>query len=99
MPPDRQYRAEYAFLAPGTYANDYLTIVADADTEIPLDDQPVNLAQGAEAVPGTTRVYKHVPLTDGPHRVTGDAPFGVLVFAFDDFVSYAFTGGLNLEKR
>ncbi|MCA9524984.1 MAG: IgGFc-binding protein, partial [Myxococcales bacterium] len=99
VPPDRQYRAEYAFLAPGTYANDYLTIVADADTEILLDDEPVNLAQGATRVPGTNRVFKHVPLDDGAHRVTGDAPFGVLVFAFDDFVSYAFTGGLNLEKR
>lgn len=73
--------------------------MADPDTNILLDGQPVDLGRGAEAVPGTTRVYKHVEITDGPHRVQGDAPFGILVFAFDDFVSYAFTGGLNLEKR
>ena len=98
MPPDLQYRSEYAFLIPGTYFNDYLTVVADADTVITLDGQPLSLAN-ATPVPGSTRVYKHVPVEDGPHQVSGDKAFGIVVFAFDDFVSYAFTGGLNLIKR
>jgi hypothetical protein len=40
-----------------------------------------------------------VTLSDGAHRIQGDQAFGILVLAFDDFVSYAFTGGLNLMKR
>ena len=99
VPPDRQYRADYAFLAPGTYANDYITVVVDPATSMTIDGRPVDLAAGVEAVPGTGRVFKHIEIGDGPHRIQGDAPFGLLVFAFDDFVSYAFTGGLNLEKR
>jgi hypothetical protein len=98
VPPDRQYRADYAFLAPGTYENDYVTVVADPAAAIMLDGQPLNL-NDAVAVPGTGRVYKHLSITDGAHRLSGDSPFGILVFAFDDFVSYAFTGGLNLTKR
>ncbi len=98
VPPDHQYRNDYPFLAPDTYANDYLTVVATRETQVFLDEQPVNLAD-AIAVPGSERVYKHIEISDGPHRVTGDQPFGIMVFAFDDFVSYAFTGGLNLEKR
>lgn len=98
VPPDRQYRADYAFLAPGTYENDYVTVVADPAAAIMLDGQPLNLGD-AVAVPGTGRVYKHLSIGDGAHRLTGDSPFGILVFAFDDFVSYAFTGGLNLTKR
>jgi hypothetical protein len=98
VPPDLQYRNDYAFLTPGTYFNDYLTVVADSDATLVLDGQPLSLAD-AVPVPGSSRVYKHVTLTDGPHRVQGDQPFGILVFAFDDYVSYAFTGGLNLTKR
>jgi hypothetical protein len=98
VPPDLQYRDDYAFLAPDTYANVYLTVVADADTQLLLDGAPVPLMDAA-GVPGGARVFKHVSITAGPHRVTGSKPFGILVFAFDDWVSYAFTGGLNLQKR
>ena len=96
--PDRQFRRDYVFLTPYTFANDFLTLVADPETVILLDGAPVDLASGTP-VPGSTRVYRHLPIADGPHRVAGDAPFGILVYAYDDFVSYAFTGGLNLEKE
>ena len=98
VPPDLQYRNDYAFLTPGTYLNDYLTVVADSDATLLLDGQPLSLAD-ATPVPGSSRVYKHVTLSDGAHRIQGDQAFGILVLAFDDFVSYAFTGGLNLMKR
>ena len=35
---------------------------------------------------------------DGVHHMQGDRPFGIRVAAFDDFVSYAFTGSLDLRK-
>lgn len=95
--PDRQYRSDYPFLIPETYARDHVTVVADADITLTLDGQPVDLA-GALPVPGTTRVYAHILLENGAHRLRGDQPFGIVVYAFDDFVSYAFSGGLNLDK-
>lgn len=97
-PPVSQFRLSYSFLAPGTFFNDYLTIIAPPTARITLDGQAVDLANTAP-VTGTDFVFKHIPISDGPHRVDGDVPFGILVFAFDDYVSYAFTGGLNLNKR
>ncbi|MCA9558136.1 MAG: IgGFc-binding protein, partial [Myxococcales bacterium] len=98
VPPDTQYRQDYVFLAPATYAQDFVTVIAHPDATLTLDGAAVPLAD-ATPVPGSDHVFRHVPITDGPHRISGDRPFGILVFAYDDFVSYAFTGGLNLGKR
>lgn len=35
---------------------------------------------------------------DGVHRIRASAPVGIVVYGFDRFVSYAYTGGLNLES-
>ncbi|MCA9525396.1 MAG: IgGFc-binding protein, partial [Myxococcales bacterium] len=98
VPPESQFRISYAFLAPGTFFNDFVTVVAPQGASVALDGAPVDLAR-AVPVAGSEFVFVHLPIADGPHRISGDRPFGILVFAFDDYVSYAFTGGLNLNKR
>ena len=97
-PPESQWRTNYVFLAPTTYFSDYVTIVAQLDTEIHLDGEEISL-QGGIRIEGTDRIFKHVLIEDGPHRIGGTRPFGILVYAYDDHVSYAFTGGLNFQKR
>jgi len=98
VPPDRQYRREYTLLVPDTYANDFVTIVSPAENEIILDGAPVSLAD-ATPIPGSQFVLKHIQVTDGPHNLLGRGPFGVWVYAYDNYVSYAYTGGMNLTKR
>lgn len=97
VPPERQYRNDYAFLAPTTYFNDYLTVVTTATATVTLDGATIDMSD-ATAIAGSTHVFKHIVIEDGPHSLQSSAPAGILVFAFDDFVSYAFTGGLNLIK-
>lgn len=97
-PPERQLRFTYSFLTPATYHSDYVTIVAPVGANIELDGAPVDLARG-ERVLGEDWVYVHAPLADGPHQITGDQRTGIVVYAYDDWVSYAFTGGLDLVKR
>ncbi|MCA9545750.1 MAG: IgGFc-binding protein, partial [Myxococcales bacterium] len=99
VPPQRQFRRSYAFLAPDTYYVDYVTVVAPVGTELTLDGQPVDMI-GAERVAGADGFFvQAIEIEDGPHRIEGSAPFGILVYAYDDYVSYAFTGGLDLSKR
>lgn len=98
LPPVDQYRNAYTFLAPGTYFNDFLLLQVPMDGEVTLDGQPVDLA-GATFVPGSPYRYAYVEIGDGPHRIEGTQRFGIVAFAYDDWVSYAFTGGLNLTKR
>ena len=98
VPPSRQFRNDYRFLTPDTYYSDYVTLTFTAESSIILDGMPVDTSN-ARPIPGSTNQYLHVELNDGAHHITSDQPFGITVFAFDDFVSYAFTGGLNLTKR
>ncbi|MCA9539579.1 MAG: IgGFc-binding protein, partial [Myxococcales bacterium] len=98
VPPDRQYRRSYGFLTPDTYFSDYVTVTYLPGNELLLDGQPIDLADGIQ-VPGSNYFYKHVPVDDGPHLIEGRSLFGIMVYAYDDFVSYAFTGGLNLTKQ
>ncbi|MEE2789724.1 MAG: IgGFc-binding protein [Myxococcota bacterium] len=100
VPPDRQFRRDYVFMTPDTYYSDFVTVITPANNQIELDGMPLNLA-GAQTVAGSDAyVYIHVPLAnDGAHTITGTLPFGITVYAYDDFVSYAYTGGLNLSKR
>ena len=98
VPPLRQLRRDYAFITPNTYYNDYVTLTFQEGSTLYLNDEEIDLS-GAQNVLGSPVKYLHLPIQDGPHRLNGNAPFGILVFAYDDFVSFAFTGGLNLTKR
>lgn len=98
VPPRRQFRNEYAFIAPTTYALDYVTIVAEPGTVVILDGQAVDMGRAA-SIAGSGYVFVDVPIDDGAHRVVGESPLGIIVYAYDDWVSYAFTGGLNLVKE
>jgi hypothetical protein len=97
-PPVRQYRDDYEFLTPSTYALNYVTLVAPPGATLTLDGAALSL-DGGVAVPGDTHLIHHVALRRGAHHLTGSAPFGILLYAYDDFVSYAFTGGLDLRKE
>jgi hypothetical protein len=96
--PDRQFRDDYPFYVPDSYARNVVTLTAFEGAQIQLDGELVDMAD-AEPVPGTGRVYKHIELRRGSHHLTSTRPFGILVYGYDDFVAYAFTGGLNLEKE
>lgn len=104
LPPVNQFRDNYFFLTPETYALDYVTLVVieEALGGLTLDGLPLDpQAQGVtgQVVPGSRYVIMNVPVSDGAHLIEGTAPFGLLVYAYDRFVSYAYTGGLNLTKR
>ncbi len=104
LPPLEQLRASYQFLTPGTYALDYMTLIAPPSVlqGLTLDGLPVELrGEGvqAETVLGSRDILLHIPIEDGAHSIEAQAPFGLIVYAYDRFVSYAYPGGLNLTKR
>jgi hypothetical protein len=98
VPPVAQFRTAYTFLAPSTYFGDILLAQVPMDAELRLDGQPVDLGD-AVVIAGSPYRYVRIPIEDGAHRVESDRPFGIVVYAYDDYVSYAFAGGLNLKRR
>lgn len=104
LPPSEQYRNSYVFLSPSTYTHNYMTLLLSsvaAASALTFDGLPLNAhAEGNlfEVVEGSKLVL-HVPIEPGVHRISASNPFGVLVYAYDRYVSFAYTGGLNLAKR
>ncbi|MBH23237.1 MAG: hypothetical protein CMH57_02010 [Myxococcales bacterium] len=104
LPPTEQFRRSYTFLVPETYAFDFMTLIlpVGAAGTVTFNGEPLDLnGPGIEALnaPGSEFAVVHVPIRDGAHRVEASAPFGLLVYAYDKYVSFAYPGGLNLTKR
>jgi hypothetical protein len=95
--PIAQYREDYIVLVPLDYEEDYLNITYREGTTISLDSQPLEpLVE--RPLDGTPWVVATVRVPDGPHTLHGDQPFGLEAYGYDCHVSYAYPGGLNLER-
>ncbi len=101
VPPEEQFRSEYSFLTPPTYFVSYITVVMQPGFSIFLDGVELNLTDfDYENLEDTGIARAHIAVEPGPHFITSQnqIPFGLIVYGYDDFVSYAYTGGLNLTK-
>lgn len=108
LPPAEQWRSEYTVQAAPGLRDNYLGIVFDeANTSgIEVDGMAIP-ASSFITVPGTT-TYKAInhPVSVGVHTIralpkTGANAVpkaGVTVYGFDVFVSYGYTGGLDLNN-
>jgi hypothetical protein len=99
VPPEEQYRTDYSFLTPATYFQSYVTVTTQPGVPVTIDGEQVamsaydydqNLARGVARA--------HIPVDPGPHTISAQQPFGIVVYGYDDYVSYAYTGGLNFKK-
>lgn len=99
VPPEEQYRSSYAFLTPATYFQSYVTVTTYPGNQITLDGAPVDLEAADYAFNSERGVIRaHIPVDPGPHTIKGQFPFGIVVYGYDDYVSYTYTGGLNFKK-
>ena len=95
--PYAQYRNEYVFLTPYTYAWDVLTITAPdwAWDTVLVDGLPL---PAPTPVAGTEDLaYARFLVADGPHHVESSmVGVGIEVHGYDCRLSYAYAGGLSL---
>lgn len=99
VPPEEQYRREYSFLTPATYYESFVTVTTQPGVPVTVDGQAYDLstfdyAENLER--GVVRA--HIPVDPGPHKIEAQVPFGIVVYGYDNYVSYAYTGGLNFKK-
>jgi hypothetical protein len=93
--PDEQLRNDYIFLVPPNYDYNRITIVADADTEITVNDTSY-FSNSFVNIPGTEKYKLWVDMTAGAHTLVSTKPVGLYVYGFSAYVSYAYTAGLDL---
>lgn len=94
--PTEQFRKEFIFLTPNSYLEDYVNVVAPTGAVVQLDGQTVAPAQFATVGASGHGVYR-TRVSDGVHVVKSDQPVGLVVYGYDDDVSYGYPGGLGLE--
>ena len=112
IPPVAQYRSQYSFLMADTYELSYAVLIHQAGAIMQIDGIGVNQGEmgnpnrGMYLLEGPTQIgesnwYRSVVrMPSGPHQVVDmlDDNFGLMVHAYDDNVSYAYPGGMNMIK-
>ncbi len=95
--PSEQFRKDYIFLVAPNYDYDRLTLVAQPDTNIVIDGTSLN-SNSFTPIPGTNWLRQYLDSADGAHKLTSDKPVGLYVYGFSQYVSYAYTAGLDLVE-
>ena len=96
--PVDQFRTDYIVLTPEAYDEDYINLIAPPGREVLVDGTPVARELWRPVGMQGALEVATIPVTDGFHRLSSDAPFGVVSYGYDCHVSYAYPGGLNLEE-
>jgi len=110
-PPVEQWRTNYNVLAPTSYQHNFANLMVQGQTsttQITVDGTTVpanEWVQVPNAQGGTTQPYyvaQHALSNSGSgsHAIVGNngTKVGVVVYGYDSYVSYGYTGGLDLQS-
>ena len=94
--PEEEYRDNYIFLTPSAYAFDYISLIAPSGAVVSLDNVGLD-GSAFTPISGTDYYVARLPVSDGIHEIAASAPVSVVVYGYDDDVSYGYLGGLGLH--
>jgi hypothetical protein len=95
--PVEQYRNDFVILTPAEYAESYINVTLPTGATLEIDDEPIDASEFTLIGSGQYSVYRRA-LDPGTHTIRASEPSGVIVYGWDQYVSYAYTGGLNLTE-
>ena len=96
--PVEQYRTDFVVHTPAEYEDNYLNITAPSGAAVTVDGEEIPPTSFEVVGGGTYSVFRTRIKQWGPHTVTSSEPAGVIVYGYDQYVSYAYTGGLDLAE-
>lgn len=92
--PVDQYRSSYLFITPDTYTTSYVSVTASTGDEVSLDGVPIATWTSVGTSSFSTSDMEVEP---GAHTISSDHTFGIIVYGFAPYTSYAYPGGLDLN--
>jgi len=96
FPPIEQFRRDYLFNVPTSWEVDYVVIAAEVGSKVTIDGAD---PQGCVVASASAKYEaRRCEITEGPHRMNGTAPFGIVAYGYGLHGSYAFVGGANVKK-
>ncbi len=93
--PADEFIDEYIFLTPDNYLEDHITIIAPAGTTAELDDEEIDGGSWVDVGDGDW-IRARLAVQPGVHHLEADHDVGLVVYGYDDDVSYAYPGGAEL---
>ena len=86
----------YVLLTPDAYLRDYVNLIAPMDAQkVVLDNNQINPASFAAVGSSGYGVYR-TEVADGIHTIWSDKKIGIVVYGYDNDVSYGYPGGMGL---
>lgn len=100
FPPVDQFRAQYVFLTPGSWLENWVVIAAEVGSTVSIDGAtPAGcVIAPAGVLDGVSYEARRCPLTEGVHGLSGDKPFGIVAYGYGTAGSYAFVGGADVKR-
>lgn len=100
FPPVEQARTEYVFLSPKGWKRAFVVIAAETGTNVTIDGAVASgcTVSFAGTLDGKLYEARRCPLSEGVHRLSGNAPFGIMAYGFGDADAYSFAGGAFFKK-
>jgi len=94
----QQFMESYVFLIPDAYLEDYVNVIAplDANTVV-LDNNQINPSSFVPVGSSGFGVYR-TNVMDGVHTIWSDKKIGIVVYGYDNDVSYGYPGGMGLME-
>lgn len=94
--PVAQFRTKYVFLAPESYDQNFVNVIAPTGAAVTVDGQAVPSASFEELPSGGLSVAR-VALSGGQiHTAESAKKFGITVYGYGTYTSYMYPGGLDL---
>ncbi len=96
--PLQQYRSTYTFIAPKTYAENWIDVITPTGNVITLDGTaiPQSAYVPVGGQPFSTASVQLPPGSEG-HEIHATSPFGLVVYGYGSRTSYMYPGGLDLR--
>jgi hypothetical protein len=92
----QQFMDSYVFLTPDAYLRDYLNVIAPLDAQtVVLDNNQINPASFIPVGSSGYGVFR-TAVGDGIHTIWSDKKIGIVVYGYDNDVSYGYPGGMGL---
>ena len=89
--PAEQFRNDFVFLAPDKYAFDYVSIIAPVESDVSLMMSP-SLMDGSLSETVRNGGSEDFKSAMGYTLINADQPLSVVVYGYDQYVSYGYPG-------
>ncbi len=102
--PTSQFQESYGFIAPATWVQDWVNVIAPTGASVTVTDYPTDQTVSSGTAIGASGYYlAYVQVCDnslkgctGYHTASSSSPFGIQIYTYASSTSLMYPGSLNL---